>query len=341
MIIFLLRVIKNMNNLEVIKWIKEVTGLDGYELRSGIEVVVSKPYSKVWKIKKNSSSIYFKQVSDQLFLELKIIKTLRASCQYLNVPEIIAENKQLNCFLMKDCGAVNLRDYFKGSFQEDIFKKGLQSYKSMQKSTIGCVDELIDLGVPDWRLEKLPCLYQNIIRNSELLHIIGLEKEKINKLYDFSDEFAVICKELSACSVLECFNNCDLKEENMTYEESIKKVCLIDFSESAICHPFFSLLHSLKGISRRYFSGKKIIKRKELIDLYFGGYCEQGKELQKILGLVNLIYPIYLILLRMHLVKMKSSFLLEGSSSLFEEYRSVFTYFVEGFAYLLGSQQLR
>jgi hypothetical protein len=60
---------------------------------------------------------------------------------------------------MTKCGDVTLRDYFDGKLQLDALEKTIVNYKKLQNSTIKCIDALIAIGVPDWRLDKFSALY--------------------------------------------------------------------------------------------------------------------------------------------------------------------------------------
>jgi hypothetical protein len=318
-----------MSNLEIINWIKEVTGVSGSVISRNIESIANTSYSKVWKININNSPMYLKKVPDKLFLESGVLKILHETCEISNIPKIIAENKRLGCFLMTDCCAVNLREYFKESFQIDIFKKSLKTYKNMQKSTIGYLDEFIALGVPDWRLDKIPYLYQNIIGSNELFDLVGLERKDRDKLHNFSSDVNYFCKVLAAYPVLDCFNSCDLKSKNVLYKKEDQSIFIVDLGESAICHPFFSLFHYLNYIFDRYLKKNKPKDYKALVKASFSGWVSSDGDLESLLSVIRRLYPIFLIILRVHLLKIGASSFTKTSSKMIKECRLSFNYFLE------------
>jgi hypothetical protein len=320
-------------HLKLKKWLEETLGLSSLMLNRSIEVVVSGPHSKLWKITYNGSSMYFKKVPKQLFLEAEILKTLHGTCQVSNVPKVIAENKQLGCFLMTDCGDVNLKEYLKDGFQLDILSKSLQVYRSIQTSTVAHVDKFIALGVPDWRLDKVPSLYQNLISDNKLLDIIDLKKAEVLKLCQLSDKLNYLCEELAAYPALEGFSTCDLSDENIVYRKKDQRISIIDFGDSAICHPFFFLLHSLCYISARYSLKEKSKARTKLIEIYFNNWVESGEDLDRMLNLALKIYPIYMIFPRLYLMRVKDPSFSEDSLEIINKYRFYFRRFI----YLLES----
>lgn len=61
------------------------------------------PWSYVRRFETFEGYIYLKQTPEQLALDATIIKTLHDQF-HAPVPIVIADNSELNCFLMKDAG---------------------------------------------------------------------------------------------------------------------------------------------------------------------------------------------------------------------------------------------
>ena len=121
----------------------------------------------------NLNMLYlFKQTPPSLFLEPKIMQIL-ASQYHAGVPYVIASNEQLHCFLMNDAGQT-LRGYLKANFQVDLLCQPFRQFTTMQRSTEAHLSPFLALGVPDWRLEKLPLHYEKLIYQVELLKAEGM-----------------------------------------------------------------------------------------------------------------------------------------------------------------------
>jgi hypothetical protein len=101
--------------------------------------------------------VYFKKMAPLFTVEPRLIQFISKHISE-NVPEIIAANNTLSCFLMKDAGR-NLREYLKDNYQIDLLCRALDIYTPMQLLSIPHVDALLDNGIQDWRLGRLPSLY--------------------------------------------------------------------------------------------------------------------------------------------------------------------------------------
>lgn len=257
------------------------------------ETIVETPWSKVLKFTTSNPErqFFLKQTPKDLFLEAAIIKTLRDTCNITAIPEIIAENKSLSCFLMPQCGDFSLRDYFAGSLQLDVFINGLQTYKTIQKSTVDHVDKFLDLGVPDWRLNKFPLLYQELL-------IID------KRLYRYATKFTELCEELASYKIPACLNHSDFHDNNILYNKKDHHTTIIDFGETAITHPFFSMAAGLQSTVDHYNISVDSDSYQELQRVCFSGWldADSDAELQDVLQLVNKLLPIYLVLTDMRLM---------------------------------------
>jgi hypothetical protein len=330
-----------MSNLELINWVREVIGVGGSVVEYDVKSVANTPYSRVWKINVNNVSMYLKKTPEQLFLEPGVLKILHETCNISNIPRVIAENKKLNCFLMTDCGDIDLYEHFKENFELDIVKKSLKIYKNMQRSTIGYLDEFINLGVPDWRLDKIPHLYQNIIDNDEIFDLITLKRKDREKLYRFSRDVNSLCKMLAAYPVLDCFNSCDLRDKNVVYKKKDQSTSIIDLGESAICHPFFSLFHYLNHIFDRYSLEENSREYIELVETSFSGWVNSDADLASLLNGIRRLYPIFLIILRTHLLKIRASSFTKNSPEIIKEYQVSFYSFIENMQEPIRSNLLK
>src|SRR5690242_16976829 len=81
-------------------------------------------YSVVFKIETTKNIVYLKQTPKELFLEPEMLYFLnKHGCR--NVPELLAENNELHCFIMTSCGDSSLRHLFKGQVDFNKLKIGI------------------------------------------------------------------------------------------------------------------------------------------------------------------------------------------------------------------------
>ena len=60
--------------------------------------------------------------------------------------------------------------------------KSIEQFTSIQLAVASNVDNFLDIGVPDWRLDKLPVLYQQLLSQKDLLMEDGLSEIERNEL---------------------------------------------------------------------------------------------------------------------------------------------------------------
>lgn len=225
--------------------------IDEFESNFEYEAIAATTYSNVYKIQATNDCFYLKQTPQALFTEPAILNFLaQHSCK--NIPTVIATNSNLCCFLMKASGDISLRKYFNGNIDLDILKQGITNYTTIQRSMEKYTTDLLDLGVPDWRLDKFPTLYYQLIQQEQLLLDDGLSKTEIVQLQQLHSTCLRLCDKLAQYKIPETIGHCDFHENNMLLDQKNFSINIIDWGETAITHPFFSLQGCLWQISYFY-----------------------------------------------------------------------------------------
>lgn len=205
--------------------------------------ILATPWSEVYRFRTNKGLIYFKKVPPALSLEPKIIRVLHEQF-YAKVPLIIADNHELNCFLMHNAG-IQLHHFFNQTFQADLLIQVMLDYTALQMITADKVDLFLDMGIPDWRLEQLPMLYQELIAQEKLLIDDGLNKKELKKLAKLGVKLVSICEQLSQYNIPDTLSHCDFHDKNILVDSHSHQTTMIDLGEVAITHPFFSFHNCL------------------------------------------------------------------------------------------------
>lgn len=258
-----------------------------YNLLGDFEDVQATAWSSVSRILTSLGYVYLKLTPPLLGLEPTIIQILREKLQE-TVPIIIDINKSLNCFLMKDAG----KPFYHFNTSENrinIICDGISSYKNIQNKSIPFVNDFIKLGVPDWRIKNLPILYEKLISKKDLLIEDGFPETDINKLYLTLDKCASYCEQLDKYRIPETLDHCDLHGGNILIDEKIRVVTIIDWGETVITHPFFSLSFLLRGLVKYY-----SFQENELWDALFKNEIITNKdELSVLVSLAKKLEPVY------------------------------------------------
>ncbi|KTC92245.1 aminoglycoside phosphotransferase family protein [Legionella cincinnatiensis] len=227
--------------LPFFKWGTKYLIANGYAIECTPELVLSTPWSKVIRFSTSTGVFYLKQTPPSAFLssEPKIIRLLFEQF-HARVPIVIAVNEDLHCFLMEDAGTP-LREMLKADFQPELLCQAVQQYAAIQRATEGSITILLQLGLPDWRLDKLPFLYNHMVSQTAFLKAEGLTDEELQRLHALSTPFLAQCKLLSSYGIPETIGYHDFHDKNVLIDQNTKKMTFVDWGEAALIHPFFSL----------------------------------------------------------------------------------------------------
>lgn len=94
--------------------------------------------------------------------------------------------------------------------------------------------------MPDWRLDKLPKLYQQLIAQDKLLMNDGITKDELKMLEKLDLPLFSLCSQLSSYNIPETLSHCNFHDKNILVNIDTHKTTTIDLGEVAISHPFFS-----------------------------------------------------------------------------------------------------
>jgi len=258
-----------------------------YKLLGNFEDVQTTAWSSVSRILTSSGYVFLKQTPPLLGLEPIIIQILHNKFQ-ATVPIIIDINKNLNSFLMKDSGKAFY--HFKNSENRtNLICDGISSYKNIQDKSIPFVKDLIEIGVPDWRIKNLPSLYEELIFQKNLLIEDGFPENEINNLSCTLDKCISLCEELNKFQIPETLDHCDLHGGNILIDEESHAITIIDWGETVITHPFFSLSFFLRGLVRYY-----SFQENELWDILFENKTITDKnDLSVLVSWAKKLEPVY------------------------------------------------
>ena len=245
--------ITNDNNLNqlIIQWACTYLVSHGYKLKSDLpELVQDTPWSYVIRFVTYDGCVYLKHTPKLLALESEVINILQDQF-HAHVPKIIAKNDELHCFLMKDAGK-SLRSILKKKFSESLLCKTATQFTSLQINIADHIDVFLKIDVPDWRLNKIPDLYKQLLSQKNLLIEDGLSEKEIKKLERLFPTVTELCNKLSNYSIKETIVQPDFNDNNTLIEDVSQVLTIIDLGEIAISHPFFSLLNFLYQIQKHY-----------------------------------------------------------------------------------------
>lgn len=211
--------------------------------------IIQTSYSEVYKIETSlGRAFYLKQVPEALFLEPVMLTFLHEQdCQ--NIPKLVAQNNTLHCFLMASCGELSLRSLFKEQVNLDMLNQGITNYTKIQRCLENKTQQLLQMGILDWRLNQFASLYYQLLQQEQLLMDDSLTKQEMARLHQLYPYCVKLCSDLSEYKVPETINHCDFHENNMLFDQETGAINIIDWGEVVLTHPFLSLSGCLWNIT--------------------------------------------------------------------------------------------
>lgn len=236
----------------IIKWGSEELTSHGYEITAAPSIVVETPWSTVVRFATSKGGFYLKQTPTDLFIESEIIGAIQNTTSHSYAPKILCENPALNCFIMNSCGDYSLRTKFNGIIDDKLLVQGITSYVNILRSFENNIGALKAIDIPDWRLNRIPKLYLELLDEKDMLLQEGLTVDEIEQLVSLVPKIESLCHVLAENKIKETLVNGDFNENNLIIDEQTQQISIIDWGESIIAHPFFSIASHLQSCARRY-----------------------------------------------------------------------------------------
>jgi len=280
---------------QIIQWACKCLKSLGYTLKSNLaENVLNTPWSYLVRFETSDGYIYLKHTPELFALEPTIIQILHDQF-HASVPTVIAHNAELNCFLMKDAGRT-LREMLKKKFDVELLCKAIEQFTLLQIAVADRVDLFLDIGVPDYRLDKLPGLYKKVISQNDLLIEDGLSEAEIRKLEALLPKVVNLCKKLSDYSIKQTIVQPDFNDNNTLIDDMSQDITIIDLGEIVISHPFFSLLNCLEQIKKHHAltdESDTYLKIKDACFKNYMKYFESKEHLSAAVATAQLLHIVY------------------------------------------------
>lgn len=236
---------------QALDWAKQYFNLHKKATIVRQQRIVDTAYSVVYKLETTDGVTYLKQTPKTLFLEARTLDFLSGhDCK--NIPVVLAKNEALNCFLMADCGENTLRQLFNGKVDVSQLMSGFANYVKIQWEMQNKTQLLLALGIPDWRINKFAGLYYQLIQKEPFLLKDGLTHQEIKQLQQSYPLCVELCEKLAELKMPETLNHCDFHENNMLLDKNDNNINIIDWTETVIAHPFFSLQCCLWNLTYFY-----------------------------------------------------------------------------------------
>jgi hypothetical protein len=213
---------------EVDAWIKAELGRHGIEVVGATEQPHVRPWSTVLRVPTTDGDLYFKASAPVQAFEVPLLAVLMEDFAD-RLPSVLAFDIERSWMLMLD-GGTPLREIVKTAPDLRHWLEVVPLYVELQRGATARVDELLRLGVPDLRLERLPSQFAELVERAE---ITTDERDAFRRLRPRVDE---LCEELLVDGIAATVQHNDLHANNVLLRGA--RYRLFDWGDSSISHPF-------------------------------------------------------------------------------------------------------
>jgi hypothetical protein len=232
---------------QAMAWIHAQLVCLGLQAMGSIEQPHIRPWSTVMHVPTDRGTLYFKAPLPAYSPQEVPLTAFLSRRQPGVSPTVLAADLERHWMLTADSG-VTLRRVLQADGDIRHWHRALTLYTGLQRELSECLPDLLDLGIPDRRLEILPTQYAQLLTHTEVLGIDqpeGLTSAEYRRLCEFTPLFAALCDRLAAYGIPETLQHDDLHDNNILVREG--NCMVFDWGDSCISHPFLSLLVILRS----------------------------------------------------------------------------------------------
>lgn len=222
------------------EWILAETRRQSIQVTGDIEQPHLYPWSTVLHVPTNEGKLFFKATAPETMFEVPLTHRL-AEWFPDRMPELAAVDLERGWMLMRDGGG-QLRQSIRPAQDIAPWRPVIHLFSELQAGAAKHLDELLAIGVPDYRLPILPDLYRQLLADEKSLLIDqekGLTTRDLQTLRGMAARFEQICAELVAYGIPESINHGDFHDGNVLVRE--RRIAIIDWADACLSHPFMSL----------------------------------------------------------------------------------------------------
>jgi hypothetical protein len=191
-------------------------------------------WSTVLRLPTGDGPVWFKANDDSMHHEAGLVGLLAARRPEV-VPPLLASDPDRGWMLMDDAGE-RLRTIVPRERSLDRWHEALRLYAGVQLAATTDADQMLDLGVPDRRLARLPEQYD------ELVHRLDVEP----RFREAATEVERLCDALAASGLPDTVQHDDLHDGQVFVHDG--RTLLLDWGDSCVTHPFLTLSVTLEGV---------------------------------------------------------------------------------------------
>jgi len=228
-------------------WIRAELKRGQVQILGEIEQPHIRPWSTVLRITADEGLFFFKATAPYFGHETALTAFLARQYPHLS-PQVLAVNLDRHWLLMRDSGTP-LRAPIRAGQTIEPWRDVLPLYVILQKDLSTRQPELLGMGVPDRRLERLPALFSELLTDEAAMLLDqpeSLTTAEFERLKAFGPRFEQMCARLASSGIPESLHHDDFHDGNIFLQDG--RIIFTDWGESAVTHPFFTLVVMLRSV---------------------------------------------------------------------------------------------
>lgn len=231
-------------------WIRRTIEGLGMTVTGEIEQVRVRPWATALRVPTQSEDVWFKASIPVLANEAAVTRVLarhRPDC----TPELLADIPERGWMLLRDAGPA-LEGLLGTAAYSQRWEEALALHAQLQIDLAEHVDELLEAGAIDRRLQTLPSLLEAVLGDAEALRVglpDGLTEEQLDELRKLAPELPTQANELAAYGIPETIQHDDLSDADVRMPDGGYR--FIDWGDACVSHPFFTMTVTLRVLAWR------------------------------------------------------------------------------------------
>jgi hypothetical protein len=205
-------------------------------------------WSTAFRLPVRGGAVWLKSVGPGSAQEPALVQALGEwAPEHVLVPLAVQRERRL--MLLPDGGATLREAGGAGSVQ--AWEVMLRDYAQLQLDLVPHAGDMVGLGVPDLRLERLPELVSELLADDEALMIgrpDGMTAEVRGHLQAQLGRIAEQCRRLADSGIPATLQHDDLHDANVFVGDGRHR--FFDWGDANVAHPFLSLLVPLRVVAR-------------------------------------------------------------------------------------------
>ncbi len=224
---------------EAVTWLREWAAQAGLPILAEVEHTHVRPWGAVLRGATEQGHIYLKVCGPSQAFEPALTALLARFDTDAVMPKLLATHASQPWMLLGDGGVRLIGAPSRERFE--VWRSILPRYARLQRRLEGHEADLLDVGVPDLRLERLAPLLDSVIDDEPGFHLDRPDPfaPTYARLRELHPQVRQLVDELGLLGIGPTIQHDDLHQNNVLVRHG--RAVVIDWGDACVSHPFLSL----------------------------------------------------------------------------------------------------